>query len=306
MRQNRWMTRTNSARKWDAFISHAGEDNVAVVEPLARMLLDGGLRIWVDFHELRVGDRLRERIGDGLTRSRYGIVVFSNAFFGKAWPEAELDGLFALDQAGRSSLLPVWHEIDVDEVTRYSPLLAGRLALPTSRGIEYVATELHERITGARRGQGHANRSRMISLEKMRRTLASDAEFSAREAAQITGTSPTVIRRWVRAGWIGSQSGQDTFDVRDIVAISALHHWSTVNRRGLPDRVAGTLRYAIRAARVPFVLVCDTSNHVVQTLSPPEHLAWAYTSGPAVYIFHPEQLLVDVDRVIRRRPVPLF
>ena len=31
-------------RKWDAFISHAGEDNAAVVIPLTEMLLSGELK----------------------------------------------------------------------------------------------------------------------------------------------------------------------------------------------------------------------------------------------------------------------
>ena len=44
---------------------------------------------------LRVGDSLRRSIDNGLRNSRYGIVVLSEAFFSKEWPQRELDGLFA-------------------------------------------------------------------------------------------------------------------------------------------------------------------------------------------------------------------
>jgi hypothetical protein len=42
-------------KKWDAFLSHAGEDKAAVAIPLTEMLLDGGLKIWTDYKELEVG-----------------------------------------------------------------------------------------------------------------------------------------------------------------------------------------------------------------------------------------------------------
>jgi TIR domain len=42
--------------EYDLFISHASEDKVDVVRPLAAHLQNLGLRVWVDEFELTLGD----------------------------------------------------------------------------------------------------------------------------------------------------------------------------------------------------------------------------------------------------------
>lgn len=49
------------------------------------------------------GDSLRASIEAGLAQSRFGVVVFSHAFFGKNWPPAELNALFAREMSGPKS-----------------------------------------------------------------------------------------------------------------------------------------------------------------------------------------------------------
>ncbi len=117
----------------DVFISHASEDKDSVVRPLAHELIRMGFSIWYDEYELTVGDSLLQKIDDGLTRSRYGIVVLSKHFFGKDWPKKELDGLTAKEIDGRKVILPIWHNITRREVTNASPILAGRVALITEK-----------------------------------------------------------------------------------------------------------------------------------------------------------------------------
>ena len=83
----------NPQREYDVFISHASEDKEGVVRPLAHVLRRGGLKVWYDEFELRIGDSLRRKIDMGLARSRFGVVVLSRSFFGKGWTNYELDGL---------------------------------------------------------------------------------------------------------------------------------------------------------------------------------------------------------------------
>ncbi len=78
------------------------------------------------------GDSLRRRIEEGLARSRFGVLVLSKNFFAKEWPQRELDGLVQLEMQGNARILPIWHEISKDEVTRFSPMLADKLALSTA------------------------------------------------------------------------------------------------------------------------------------------------------------------------------
>jgi TIR domain len=138
-------------KEWDAFISHASEDKDVVV-PLADMLRRAGLKIWLDKHELRMGDSLRERIDAGLAESRFGIVVLSPNFLAKQWPKRELNGLMVLEESGQKVILPVWHGIKKETLLQYSPILADRLASDTSRGIENVAKDIIQVIVDPRSG----------------------------------------------------------------------------------------------------------------------------------------------------------
>jgi hypothetical protein len=137
------------ARDYDVFISHASEDKDAVVRPLAHALSDGGLTVWYDEFELRIGDSLRRKIDTGLAKSRFGIVVLSRSFFVKGWTNYELDGLVTRAVSGEQVLLPIWHEITKQELIAYSPSLADKLARSTgTHTIEEIATEIIELIRG--------------------------------------------------------------------------------------------------------------------------------------------------------------
>ena len=92
-------------RELDVFVYYASEDREAVVGPLAAMLSELGLRVWYDQMELRVGDSLRRKIDDGLTRCRFGVVILSESFFGKHYPESELNGLDQREQDGEKVIL---------------------------------------------------------------------------------------------------------------------------------------------------------------------------------------------------------
>lgn len=136
-------------REFDVFISHASEDKEAIVRDLAHALRDSGLSVWYDEFELKIGDSLRRKIDKGLAKSRFGIVVLSQAFFGKGWPNYELDGLVTRSVTGEQVLLPIWHNISKEEVIGYSPSLADKLARNTStHTVNEIAKEILNVIRG--------------------------------------------------------------------------------------------------------------------------------------------------------------
>ena len=129
-------------REWDVFISYASEDKTTVAL-LAQELRHRGVKAWFDETELTIGMGLRRSIDHGLAHSRFGVVVMSHTFFGKEWPQRELDGLVALQVAGRQRVLPVWHGVTHDDVLGYSPMLADTIAARTSDStIEEIAAEI--------------------------------------------------------------------------------------------------------------------------------------------------------------------
>lgn len=137
---------------FDLFISYASEDRESIARPLYNALVDKGWTVWLDEAVLELGDSLRQKIDEGLSRCRYGVVIVSPDFLRKEWPRRELDGLVARETAsGTKAILPVWHNIDRGGVAAHSPTLADRVAAKSSEGIEAVA----EKVIGVlSRGSG--------------------------------------------------------------------------------------------------------------------------------------------------------
>ncbi len=134
-------------KKYDVFVSHASEDKETFVRPFVEALQSKGIAVWYDEFELRLGDSLRRSIDNGLRNSMHGIVVLSESFFNKEWPQRELDGLFAREVNGAKVILPLWHKISKNEVMNYSPLIADMLAINTTDyTIEEIADKIAQRI----------------------------------------------------------------------------------------------------------------------------------------------------------------
>ncbi len=136
----------SKADEWDVFICHASKDKEAVARPLGDFLESYGLRVWLDENELTLGDSLRGTIDDALTKSNYGIVILSKAFFERDWPQRELNALAALESRERKVIIPVWHEVNHGFIAKFSPLLADKFAVSTENGLVQVVTQILKAI----------------------------------------------------------------------------------------------------------------------------------------------------------------
>lgn len=117
---------------FDVFISHASEDKDTIVRSLAKELTQQSLNVWYDEFTLKIGDSLRQKIDKGLARSRVGLVVLSPYFVSKGWTNYELDGIVTRAVSGEQILLPIWHNITKEEVIRFSPSIADKVARSTA------------------------------------------------------------------------------------------------------------------------------------------------------------------------------
>lgn len=120
------------SKEWDIFISHASEDKIDVVKPIAEFLNSIGANVWYDAFTLELGDSLSRSIDKGLANSRFGLVVLSPAFFDKDWPEYEFRGLVAKELGRDKVILPIWHNVEREDVMSFSPSLADKLAVKTA------------------------------------------------------------------------------------------------------------------------------------------------------------------------------
>jgi len=82
--------------KFNVFICHASEDKDDVATPLAIKLQEVGVSVWYDKFSLKWGDSLTRSINEGLQNSLFGIVILSENFFKKNWPQTELGALVSL------------------------------------------------------------------------------------------------------------------------------------------------------------------------------------------------------------------
>ncbi len=132
-------------KKWDIFISHSSEDKDSIVRDLAKLLDDLGVKVWYDEFTLKVGDSLTQKIDEGLIDSNFGVVIISKAFLNKKWTDYEYRSLLGKEDNFKKVILPIWHNISIDEVKEFSLFLADKFALDTNKqSLEEIAKKLLE------------------------------------------------------------------------------------------------------------------------------------------------------------------
>lgn len=167
-------------KKWDVFISHASEDKEAVAAPLAEALKRAGLKVWIDKHELKLGDSLREKIDTGLAESRFGVVILSQSYLDKVWTKRELNGLMAVEEDGQKVILPIWHNISKVILAQHSPILADRLAADTKEGILHVASQLID-VVLYRASGSPATLFPSLTRRLVEHLMSSESQFTLRD-----------------------------------------------------------------------------------------------------------------------------
>ena len=87
-------------------------------------------------------------------------MVLSESFFGKNWPEYELDGLVSKMNSDHQILMPIWHDVGRVEVAARSPSLADKLALLTSDySIDEIADKVAEVVAAQKLSNGKRTES---------------------------------------------------------------------------------------------------------------------------------------------------
>lgn len=133
--------------EYDAFISHAVEDKIAIANDLNHALRTKQLRIWYSGQELSVGDPLIKSITDGLKKSRFGIIIVSPTYLTKIWALAELNHFLNMAEGNEKVILPVLLNITPEQLAPKLPRLADVFAVRAEKGVEEIANDLFRVIT---------------------------------------------------------------------------------------------------------------------------------------------------------------
>lgn len=140
--------------RFDVFISHSTADKPGFVELLAARLKAAGVRVWYDDYEVGWGDSIVDSIARGLAESRYGIVVLSRHFLRGGWSRHELRGLWQREIHVGKTILPILHDISMEEVREFDASLADMRALDTSRNDLEQIVAVALRFLKGERGPG--------------------------------------------------------------------------------------------------------------------------------------------------------
>lgn len=135
---------------YDVFISHAYEDKHIFTNELAIALKEEGLKVWYSGFELKLGDSIAESVNNALKGAQYGIVVISPIYLEKQWAMCELKALFT-QEAERNRILPILHNITIEEIKEQLPMLADRYAVSSEKGLDYIIDKVMEVIMGKQR-----------------------------------------------------------------------------------------------------------------------------------------------------------
>jgi TIR domain len=149
-------------KPWDIFISHASDDKEAFVDPLARRLKQLAVRVWYDQFVLLPGDRLSEKIAEGLAKSRCGLLVISHSFIRKRWTRYEMSGLVNRFVEDNARLIPIWLDVTRTDVVDLSPALADLVSI---RATEHDVNSCALEILRVVRPQLHENLSMLAQVD---------------------------------------------------------------------------------------------------------------------------------------------
>jgi hypothetical protein len=134
---------------YDIFISHAFEDKNSFANELAAELTKTGLKVWYSGYELKLGDSIATSINQALKSSAFGIVVISPVYLRKRWAMNELNTLLA-QEAERNRILPILHEITIDEIKAHFPLLADRYTISSEAGMAAIIKKILQTIAASK------------------------------------------------------------------------------------------------------------------------------------------------------------
>lgn len=152
---------------WDVFIAHASEDKDILVRPLAKVLKEVyKVDVWYDEFSLEYGDSLLESIEEGLRDSKFGVIIFSENFFGKKWTTHEYISLKTKEMLHNDkNIIPIWYNINKEDIAKYSLSMTDKIAI-TVNG-DYDIDDIAIKIIKIIRPDIYKNINRMIYFESL-------------------------------------------------------------------------------------------------------------------------------------------
>lgn len=130
--------------EYDVFLSHSNLDKEEYVSELSEKLTNKGLKVFEDEKVFEIGQSQTQMMNIGILNSRFVVVFLSQNFIESGWSKYEFISFLNREiNEDNIIILPIWHEISVEEVREYNPYLVDKHALSTSK---FSIDEMVEKI----------------------------------------------------------------------------------------------------------------------------------------------------------------
>lgn len=142
IRDNEYHERHILGKSPDVFICHDSRDK----EFAGKLAFDLGnslVKVWYDEYSLEIGDSLTSKIQDGISKTKFGIIVLSKNFLSnERWVKFELQSLMTKQIISEKKvILPIWHGITPTDLKDY-PWLLDKVALNSDIGVKGIAFKI--------------------------------------------------------------------------------------------------------------------------------------------------------------------
>lgn len=133
----------------DVFLSYSHEVKDSVASPLAKGLEKRGVSVWWDKTAMKISDALHQKIREGISGARHGVVIVSRGYLDSDWGKTELGAMF-----GRGlQIFPILYGVSAEDAQKKLPAIAGKIMRSWGDSPESVMDEIACAVKDSRRGR---------------------------------------------------------------------------------------------------------------------------------------------------------
>lgn len=132
--------------EYDVFLSHSSLDKDVFVTELSQKLTNKGLKVFEDVKVFKIGQSQTDMMNMGILNSRFVVIFLSKNFIQSGWSQYEFKSFLNREiNEKRVVILPIWHEVTVEEVRQYNPYIVDKYALNTSKqSLDEMVDQIHQ------------------------------------------------------------------------------------------------------------------------------------------------------------------
>jgi TIR domain len=131
--------------EYDVFLSHSSLDKEIFVTELSEKLSHKGLNVFEDVKVFKIGHSQTDMMNMGILNSRFVVVFLSPNFIQSGWSDYEFKSFLNREiNENKIIILPIWHDVTVEQVRQYNPYLVDKFALDTEK---FTIDEIVEHIS---------------------------------------------------------------------------------------------------------------------------------------------------------------